>query len=132
ATNSLGTAAQNSESSPLVIAIPVKLTVTPQIFGGNTVDSELSLSAGNWDGSPSLNFTYSWGRWDPTGDLPTCVQIPGATLSTYTPTTADIGFSIRVWITGTNAAGSDVGITNHTYPVVDTQHFSPSAATPRA
>jgi hypothetical protein len=41
----------------------------------------------------------------------------------------DIGFSIRVWITGTNVAGSDVAITNHTFPIVDKQHFSPSVLT---
>jgi Ca2+-binding RTX toxin-like protein len=80
-----------------------------------------------WLGSPPFTFTYSWRRCNPVGDFASCVPIPGATDSTYTPTTADIGFSIRVWITGTNVIGSDQGITNHTYPVVDKQHFSPSA-----
>ena len=132
ATNSQGTAAQNSESSAVVIATAVHLSVTPQILGGNTVDSPMSLSTGTWLGSPPMTFTYSWRRCNPVGDFATCVQIPGATTSTYTPTTADIGFSIRVWITGTNVAGSDVGITNHTYPVIDKQHFSPSADSPPA
>jgi hypothetical protein len=129
ATNSQGTAAQNSESSAPVIAVAAKLSVTPQILGGNTVDSQMSLTAGTWLGSPPITFTYSWRRCNPVGDLASCVQIPGATNSTYTPTVADIGFSIRVWITGTNVSGSDVGITNHTFPVVDKQHFSPSADT---
>jgi Ca2+-binding RTX toxin-like protein len=129
ATNSQGSAAQNSESSAPVVALPVKLSVTPQILGGNTVDSPLSLTAGTWNGSTPITFAYSWRRCNPVGDLPTCVQIPGATSSTYTPTTQDIGFSIRVWITGTNVAGSDLAITNHTFPVVDKQHFSPSVAT---
>jgi Ca2+-binding RTX toxin-like protein len=34
-----------------------------------------------------------------------------------------------VYITASNPAGSALGITNHTYPVVDKQHFSPSAVT---
>ena len=127
ATNSQGSAAQNSESSAPVIAVAVHLSVTPQILGGNTVDSQMSLTAGTWLGSPPITFTYSWRRCNPVGDFASCVQIPGATDSTYTPTVADIGFSIRVWIVGTNVAGSDTGITNHTYPVVDKQHFSPSA-----
>ena len=129
ATNSQGSAAQNSESSAPVIAVAVHLSVTPQILGGNTVDSQMSLTAGTWLGSPPITFTYSWRRCNPVGDFASCVQIPGATDSTYTPTVADIGFSIRVWIVGTNVAGSDTGITNHTYPVVDKQHFSPSADT---
>jgi len=41
----------------------------------------------------------------------------------------DIGYSIRVWVTGTNLNGSDVSITNHTYPIVDKPHFAPSVAT---
>ncbi|MDQ1476678.1 MAG: hypothetical protein QOE62_1907, partial [Actinomycetota bacterium] len=129
ATNGQGTAAQNSESSAPVVALPVKLRVTPQILGGNVVDTPLSLTAGTWDGSTPITFTYSWRRCNPVGDPATCVQIPDATTSTYTPTVQDIGFSIRVWITGTNLAGSDVAITNHTYPIVDKQHFSPSVVT---
>ena len=126
ATNSQGSTRQNSEVTAPVTADAVVLRVTPQIFGGNTVDSVLSLTAGTWDGSTPMTFTYSWRRCNPVGDLPTCVAIPGATTSTYTPTVADIGFSIRVWITGSNLAGSDVAVTNHTFPVVDKQHFSPS------
>jgi hypothetical protein len=61
--------------------------------------------------------------------LATCVEIAGANTSGYTPTVQDIGFSIRVWITGTNVAGSDLAITNHTFPIVDKQHFSPSVVT---
>jgi Ca2+-binding RTX toxin-like protein len=126
ATNGLGSVAQNSESSAPVIVLAVKLRATPQILGGNVVDTPLTLTAGTWDGSTPIDFTYSWRRCNAVGDLATCVQIPGATSSTYTPTTQDIGFSIRVWITGTNVAGSDVAITNHTFPIVDKPHFSPS------
>ncbi len=129
ASNSLGTTAQNSEVTAIVIAIAPKLRVTPQIAGGNVVDTPLSLVGAVWDGSTPLTFTYSWRRCNPVGDLATCVQIPGATLATYTPTVQDIGFSIRVWLTATNAQGTDSGITNHTFPVVDKQHFAPSATT---
>jgi Ca2+-binding RTX toxin-like protein len=79
-----------------------------------------------------ISFTNSWRRCNPTGDLSTCVEIPGATGSSYVPTTADIGFAIRVWVTGTNTQGSDVVITNHTYPIVDKPHFAPRVSTPPA
>jgi Ca2+-binding RTX toxin-like protein len=126
ATNNQGSSAQNSESSAPVIALAVKLRTTPQILGGNVVDTPLSLTAGTWDGSTPIVFTYSWRRCNPVGDPATCVEIPGATTTTYTPTVQDIGFSIRVWIVGTNLAGSDTAITNHTFPIVDRQHFKPS------
>jgi hypothetical protein len=102
------------------------LRVTPQTIGGNTVDSPISLTAGTWDGSTPLTFTYSWRRCNPPGDLTSCVAIPGATLATYTPSTADIGSTLRVWITGSNLAGSALAVTNHTFPV-DKQHFAPSS-----
>jgi len=127
ASNSLGSAAQNSEVTAVVTAIAPKLRVTPQIAGGNVVDSPLFLLGGVWDGSAPLTFTYSWRRCNPVGDLATCVQIPGATLATYTPTVQDIGFSIRVWLTATNPQGSDSGTTNHTFPIVDKPHFAPTA-----
>jgi hypothetical protein len=125
ATNSQGTASQNSESTSPVIALPPKLRVTPEIFGGNTVDTPLSVSSGFWDGSTPIAFTYSWRRCNPAGDLASCVEV--ATTTSYTPTLQDIGFSFRVWITGTNPAGTDAGITNHTFPIVDKPHFAPSA-----
>ena len=129
ASNSLGTTPQNSEVTAIVIAIAPKLRVTPQIAGGNVVDTPLTLVGAVWDGSAPLVFTYSWRRCNPVGDLASCVEIPGATLATYTPTVQDIGFSIRVWLTATNPQGTDSGITNHTFPIVDKQHFAPSAAT---
>jgi WD40-like Beta Propeller Repeat/RTX calcium-binding nonapeptide repeat (4 copies) len=125
ATNSQGTASQNSEASAAVTAVAPKSRSTPQILGQNMVDQTLSLTAGVWDGA-SLVFTYSWRRCNPQGDLPTCVQIPGATGTTYVPTVQDIGFAIRVYITATNPAGSDTAITNHTYPVIDKPHFAPT------
>jgi hypothetical protein len=132
ATNSQGTTPQNSDVTAPVIALAPVNRATPEIVGDNVVDQTLSLTGGRWEGSTPITFTYSWRRCNPTGDLATCVQIPGAAEATYVPTLADIGFSIRVWITGTNPAGSDVVFTNHTFPVVDKQHFAPSASTPPA
>jgi hypothetical protein len=129
ATNSQGSAPQNSESSAIVIALPPKVTTTPQISSDSpVVDTALTLSAGVWAGSTPIAFTYSWRRCNPVGDPSSCVPIANATTASYTPTVQDIGFSLRVWITGANPAGSDTAITNHTFPVVDKQHFSPNVA----
>jgi Ca2+-binding RTX toxin-like protein len=129
ASNSLGSVSQNSGVTAPVVSIPPKLRTTPDIEGGNTVDSPLSLIGAVWDGSTPLAFTYSWRRCNPVGDLASCVPIPDATGPTYTPTVADIGFSIRAWVTAANTQGSDTGVTNHTFPIVDKAHFSPTAST---
>jgi len=127
ATNSQGAATQNSEASAPVVAIAPRNRATPQILGDNVVEQTLTLTAGTWDGSTPIAFAYSWRRCNPVGDLASCVEIPGATTSSYAPSTDDIGFAIRAWITGSNPAGSDVAITNHTLPIVDKAHFAPAA-----
>jgi Ca2+-binding RTX toxin-like protein len=129
ATDSGGSTQQNSEVTAPVVTLAAKGTATPPILpaGTNTVDQALSVTTGTWAGSLPIAFTYSWRRCNPVGDLPSCVPIVGATTSTYVPTVADIGFSLRVWITGSNAAGSDTLITNHTFPIIDKAHFAPSA-----
>jgi hypothetical protein len=128
ATNSAAAVAQNSESTKVVSAIAPLSRATPQITGTVMVGQTLALTAGTWDGSLPLTFTYSWRRCNPPGDLTSCVQIPGATTATYIPVVADIGQTIRVWITGTNPAGSDTAVTNHTFPVVDKPHFAPTSS----
>jgi Ca2+-binding RTX toxin-like protein len=134
ATNPDGRHTQNSEVTAPTIALAPKNTVTPPITPGGTnrVDQTLTVATGTWTGSTPIAFTYSWRRCNPVGDPGTCVAIPGATASTYVPTVADIGFSLRVWITGTNPAGSDVSITNHTFSILDKLHFAPTVATPPA
>jgi RTX calcium-binding nonapeptide repeat (4 copies)/WD40-like Beta Propeller Repeat len=128
ATNSQGAATQNSEVSAPVTAIAPRNTVTPQIVGDNVVEQTLTLTPGTWEGSTPIAFVYSWRRCNPVGDLASCAEIPGAATASYSPSLADIGFSIRVWVTGTNPAGSDIAITNHTFPIVDKAHFAPSAS----
>ena len=127
ATNSVATVSQSSAATEVVGATAPSLSVTPPIQGQNVVDSTLSVSTGTWLGSPPLVYTYQWRRCNPVGDVASCTPIPLATKNTYIPTTADIGSSLRVYITATNAAGTSTGFTNHTFPVIDKKHFAPSA-----
>lgn len=128
ATNSSGSFSQNSVASDIVTATAITGGNTPQIIGPTfpVVDTPLTLGPGTWNGTQPMTFTYEWRRCDPQGDLDTCVAIPGATTTSYTPTVADIGFALRVYITATNVVGSITVQTIHTYPVKDKQHFAPS------
>jgi hypothetical protein len=128
ATNSAGSAALSSASTGIVTATAPVLTVTPPIVGGNTVGQTVSVTTGTWTGSQPITYAYQWDRCDPVGDLTSCTPIPQATTSSYVPVPGDIGFSLRVYITATNTVGSATNFTNHTYPIVDRQHFAPSAA----
>ncbi|HEY1370180.1 MAG TPA: hypothetical protein VGF23_23840 [Gaiellaceae bacterium] len=129
ATNDEGKASQNSEATQLVTALPAIVTSTPEILGQNMVGQTLTLTPGVWAGGQPMTFKYDWRFCNPAGDLDSCVSIPDTDTS-YTPTTADIGKTIRVYITGTNPAGSSTAITNHTFPIVDVPHFAPSTSSP--
>lgn len=70
---------------------------------GNNAGSIFSTTTGVWTNNPT-SYTYQWQR-GPT-DNSSYSNIAGATSSSYTITTSDIGYSVRVVVTATNARGS--------------------------
>lgn len=75
----------------------------PTITGTAEVGLTLVATHGTWKGSPT-SFHFSWLRCSTTGDA--CLAIGGATAKIYTPTTSDIGHTLRVSVTARNASGS--------------------------
>ncbi len=103
-TNAGGASSATSNASAVVAAAPPANTVPP-VVSGTTVDGgTLSASTGTWTGTPVISYTYQWRRCDAAGA--TCADIAGATASTYAQVPADIGGTIRVVVTATNAGGS--------------------------
>jgi probable HAF family extracellular repeat protein len=89
--------------SPLHVA-PVN-TSPPTITGNPLSGYSVSGSPGSWttaDGVPA--YTYQWRRCSASGD--NCVDVPGATLSTFSMTAADLGSTLRLHVTATNPFGS--------------------------
>lgn len=87
------------DGQPTWTAVPAAPanTVAPSHTGTDlAVGTVRTAVTGTWTGSPT--FTYKWQRNN--------VDIPGATASTYTLVTDDIGNMIRVVVIGTNAGGS--------------------------
>jgi Tol biopolymer transport system component len=126
-TNAVGTSNDQSLPTPPVRMDPPHLSITPPVTGQNVVGQTLSVAQGVWLGGPPIAFTYQWRRCDALGTLESCVPIPGATSSTYQLTVADLDKTLRVYITGTNAAGTETNFTNHTFPTLPTPRFKPSA-----
>ncbi|MDI7923398.1 hypothetical protein [Ferirhizobium litorale] len=71
-------------------------SVLPTITGTAQVGQTLTSTTGTWTGSP----TYAR-QWKADG-----VAISDATAATYVPVIGDIGKTITVTLTATNAAGS--------------------------
>jgi hypothetical protein len=85
-----------SESAPVNSATPT-VTGTPQ------ENATLTAQEGTWTGDPT-SYAYVWGRCDANGD--NCTAIAGAAAKTYVVQSADVGSTIRVTVTATNADGS--------------------------
>ena len=63
----------------------------------------LTANPGSWSGNPT-SFTYQWQRCDV--DVAVCSNIVSATSKTYTVTSAEFGYRLRVRVTAHNAKGS--------------------------
>ena len=64
-------------------------------------------------------YAYEWRRCDPTGAG--CVAIAGASGSSYTLAAADVGSTLRVAVTASNAAGSTTAVSVQTAMVTSPQ-----------
>jgi hypothetical protein len=70
----------------------------------------LTATNGVWKGTPPLSFTRQWLRCDTAGA--NCTNIGGATGSSYTLASADVGKRIRVQVTASNAQSPGVAATS--------------------
>jgi uncharacterized delta-60 repeat protein len=82
---------------------PVNAT-PPTISGTATEGQTLTGSPGDWTGSTPITHSYQWRRCDSAGA--NCLGIASATGTSYTLTAADVGRSIRIRETATNAYGA--------------------------
>jgi hypothetical protein len=80
-------------------------TAAPTVSGIPRDGLVLSGTRGTWTGTPPPTFDLQWERCDPSG-LPICTGIPQATSSTYALLPADVGNTIRLLVTASNAGGT--------------------------
>jgi hypothetical protein len=101
--SSTARSAQTAVVAPLTSSAAPKNTAAPTITGTPKVGQVLTANPGSWSGNPT-SFSYQWQRCDV--DVALCSNIAGATSKTYTATSADVGFRLRVRVTAHNAKGS--------------------------
>jgi dipeptidyl aminopeptidase/acylaminoacyl peptidase len=105
ATSSAGSATANSAATAVVAAASAPTnSVAPSVSGTPRVGSFLTVLRGTWSPTTGVTFTYRWQRCDASGG--NCSDVAGATSTSYTATSADLGSRLRVVVTGSNAAGS--------------------------
>jgi subtilase family serine protease len=119
-----GVGTPNGSSGGQALAPPVN-TSPPTISGTTAQGQTLTANPGSWTGYPSPAFTYQWQQCS--GG--TCTDIPTASAQTYTLTSADVGKTIDVVVTGTNSSGSARATSAQTGSVTPaTADFSLSAS----
>lgn len=121
ATNSLGSANQDSNDiANIAGSVPV-ISGVPTISGTPRVTETLTATAASVTGTPTPTDTFQWQRSDDgsTG----WANISGATSTTYTAVSADEGKYLRVVQTSTNEAGSDTANSASTAQVASAFDF---------
>ena len=89
-------------------------SVAPTISGTPQSGQTLTADPGTWSGTPPIDYAYEWRRCDTNGD--NCNAI--ATGSTYTATDNDVGSTLRVAVTASNAGGQATATSSVTAAVV--------------
>jgi hypothetical protein len=104
-TNSLGGVQDSVLTAPVgsTGASAPANTALPAITGVAQAGQGLAVSTGSWSGSPT-SYSYQWRRCDSIGAG--CSAVSGATTSTYTVSSTDVGSTLRAAVTATNSAGS--------------------------
>ena len=103
------TAGSSSMSSPATAAVGVPAPSAPTNIAPPTVSGtasegqSLSATSGSWLGAPT-SYAYQWQDCDASGEA--CSDVSGATGSNYTLGAGDVGQTVRVIVTATNAGGS--------------------------
>jgi GH25 family lysozyme M1 (1,4-beta-N-acetylmuramidase) len=87
----------------------------PTVVGTAKAGAKLAGVPGTWTGGKPVAFSYQWQTCDASGAG--CSPIAGATLETYTPTTADVGHALTLAVTAVAPRGSAVASTPPTLAV---------------
>jgi hypothetical protein len=117
ATNAGGSTAASSAQSAVVATLPPPPpvnTALPAIAGTPIEGQTLTASSGGWSGTPT-SFAYQWQDCNVTGG--SCANVAGATVSSYTLGAADVGHTVRVLVTASNAGGGTSASSAATIPV---------------
>jgi predicted RNA-binding protein with TRAM domain len=104
ASNTDGDGSESAASSSLLLSVLPANSVAPAFSGSVIAERTLTATNGTWNGAPPPTYTRQWKRCNTSGTG--CVNIGGATHTTYVVTNADIGMRLKVVVTATNAAGS--------------------------
>jgi hypothetical protein len=127
ATDSGGSASASSGATATVAAPPPPPaptnTAAPAISGTAQQGQILDASNGTWTNNPAI-FGYQWEDCNTSGA--SCTTVSGATSVNYTLAASDVGHTVRVVVTATNAGGSNSASSGQTATVASPPRPAPT------
>jgi hypothetical protein len=114
ATSSDGQTGSTSIGYTVTNAVPVNSTL-PTITGSHVQTLTLTEHNGTWTNNPT-SYAYQWERCDSNGS--NCTAISSATSQKYALVKSDVGHTIRVQETASNAAGASSPVSSDATPAV--------------
>jgi fibronectin type 3 domain-containing protein len=102
ASNTAGSGSADSAATGTVAGTAPANSSPPTVSGTAQEGQTLAADPGVWSGTQPISYAYRWQRCG----LGLCNDILGATGQSYQLTAADVGFTIRVRVTASNAIGS--------------------------
>jgi hypothetical protein len=120
ATNAGGSGSATSSKTAAVKPLAPVNTAAPTVSGTAQQGLALSTTNGSWSNSPT-SYSYQW--QDCSGSV--CTSIVGATGSSYTLQSLDVGDTIDVVVTATNAGGSGSATSSKTGTVTASTQAAP-------
>jgi len=104
ATTSSGSSSAASSPTGVVAAAGTapQATKQPDPHGTAQVGKSVSVDNGAWSGTSPITYSYQWQRCSTSS----CTNLGGATKSSYSPVSADVGYRLRAIVTAKNSFGS--------------------------
>ena len=107
AANSAGSAQASSSPTGAVAGGAPVSTHAPAVTGiayEQDITLDWASGSGTWSTSSDTTYATAWQRCNASGQ--SCQPIAGATMSMYTPGSADVGFTLMLTLTATNPDGT--------------------------
>lgn len=122
ATNTLGVTSATSSATAEVQAMRPRNDALPVVSGSAFYQQTLRATIGAWTGTPTVTYAYRWKRCNNLGE--DCTSLHGANASTYSVRLEDVGHTLRVAVTATNAGGATAAWSTKTRIVAPVAPFN--------
>jgi alpha-tubulin suppressor-like RCC1 family protein len=123
ATDESGTTTAPSSATTVISRTTLVNVALPSITGTDEIGQTLTADGGIWTGEGDLTYAYTWERCNEKGEG--CSAITGASEPSYTPSSSDVGKTLKVIVTAEGTAGKE-SLASALTPVIESGFLAPT------